>query len=158
MPVTAYWYTNAFVTAFNKEYSWASGTIKVQLNKSTYAVAKNTDKYLTAATASEVGAGTGYVAGGTNVLTGATYGGSLSYASGTTGVGTVTFRSTATSVTWPTATISSARYAVIYEAFGGTAASAPLIAYVDFGGDQSSAGGDFQIVWNTSGIATVVTS
>lgn len=53
-------------------------------------------------------------------------------------------------VTWSTSTIT-ARGAVIYKSTG-TASTSPLIAYLDFGSDQSSSAGDFTIQWNAEGI------
>jgi hypothetical protein len=54
---------------------------------------------------------------------------------------------------WSASTIT-ARYAVIYYATG-TAGTSLLIGYVDFGADQSSSSGTFQITWNASGIFTI---
>ncbi len=47
-----------------------------------------------------------------------------------------------------------ARYAVIYDTTPGSSATDPLIAYVDFGSDQSSSAGTFSIVWDAAGIFT----
>ena len=57
-------------------------------------------------------------------------------------------------VSWSNSTIT-ARYAVIYDATPAAAADKKLLAYVDFGADQSSSSGTFQITWNASGIFTV---
>ena len=54
---------------------------------------------------------------------------------------------------WTASTIT-ARYAVIYFA-SGTPATSLLIGYVDFGADQASSSGTFQITWNASGIFTI---
>lgn len=59
----------------------------------------------------------------------------------------------AADVAWSASTIT-ARYAVIYYATG-IAATSLLIGYVDFGADQSSSSGTFQITWNASGIFTI---
>jgi hypothetical protein len=59
----------------------------------------------------------------------------------------------AADVTWATSTIT-ARYAVIYESTGTDATSA-LIAYVDFGADVVSSGGNFTITWDVAGIVTL---
>lgn len=56
----------------------------------------------------------------------------------------------AADITWSTSTIT-ARGAVLYKRTG-TAATSPLIAYFDFGTDQSSSAGNFTIQWNASGI------
>lgn len=59
----------------------------------------------------------------------------------------------ANDVTWASSTITAAG-AVIFKA-NGSAASSPLIGYVDFGGSKSSSNGDFVIQWNASGILTL---
>ena len=56
-------------------------------------------------------------------------------------------------VTWSTSTIT-ARGAVLYKSTG-TASTSALICYIDFGSDKSSAGGNFTIQWNASGILTL---
>ena len=53
-------------------------------------------------------------------------------------------------VTWSSSTIT-ARGAIIYKDTG-TASTSPLIAYVDFGADKSSSGGNFTIQWDADGI------
>ncbi|KAA3643434.1 MAG: hypothetical protein DWQ07_23255 [Chloroflexi bacterium] len=53
-------------------------------------------------------------------------------------------------VTWETATIN-ARAAVLYKDTG-TPSSSTLIAYIDFGQDYQSTGGDFTIQWSSDGI------
>ena len=84
--------------------------------------------------------GTGYTAGGA-ALTSITLGNAS---------GTLKFDAADTS--WTTATISSARAAVIYD---DTLANDPLICLVDFGADYASSAGTFQITWNASGIWTI---
>lgn len=56
-------------------------------------------------------------------------------------------------VTWASSTIT-ARGAVLYKSTG-TASTSPLIKYFDFGSDQVSAGANFTIQWNASGILTI---
>lgn len=56
-------------------------------------------------------------------------------------------------VTWPASTIT-ARGAVIYKSTG-TASTSPLCAYLDFGSDKASSGGDFTIQWDSEGIINV---
>ena len=84
--------------------------------------------------------GTGYTAGGA-ALTSITLGNDS---------GTLKFDAADTS--WTTATISSARAAVIYD---DTLANDPLICLVNFGADYASSAGTFQITWNASGIWTI---
>lgn len=56
-------------------------------------------------------------------------------------------------VVWASSTIT-ARGAVIYKDTG-TGATSPLIAYIDFGSDQSSSNASFTIQWDTDGIFTI---
>lgn len=48
-------------------------------------------------------------------------------------------------VTWPTATITNARYGVIRKRRGGSLAADELLAYIDFGGNVSSTAADFVV-------------
>lgn len=59
----------------------------------------------------------------------------------------------AANTTWSASSIT-ARAAVIYK-YNATATLATLIAYVDFGSDQTSASGDFTITWDANGILTL---
>ena len=43
---------------------------------------------------------------------------------------------------------------MIYDDTPATAATKPLIGYVDFGSDQSSSAGTFSVVWDAAGIFT----
>lgn len=56
----------------------------------------------------------------------------------------------AADITWSSSTIT-ARGAVLYRNTG-TASTSPLIAYFDFGSDQSSSSGNFTITWNSEGL------
>ena len=64
--------------------------------------------------------------------------------------GTLKFDAADTS--WTTATISSARAAVVYD---DTLTNDPLICLVNFGADYASSAGTFQITWNAAGIWTI---
>jgi len=50
---------------------------------------------------------------------------------------------------WTSSTLT-ARYAVLYDSTPATDATRPLIAYVDFGADQTTNNGTFQINWDTT--------
>lgn len=52
-------------------------------------------------------------------------------------------------VSWASSTIT-ARYAVIYDGTPGSDATRPLIGYLDFGADQSTTNGTFQITWDAT--------
>lgn len=83
--------------------------------------------------------GTGYTAGGK----------SLSSVTLTQSGGTITFD--AADVNWESSTIT-ARGAVVYD---DSLTNDPLICYIDFGADKTSAVGDFVLSFNASGIFTL---
>lgn len=141
MAVTAFFYGNAFISAFNAEIDVA-GTVKCMLLDNTHTPAQDTHNYVDDVVADEV-SGTGYTAGGPTLTTVAlTYDGA-----------TNTIKLDADNVSLGGSTIT-ARYAVIYVDTGVDATS-PLIALVDFGEDVISTAGVFSITWDAAGIATV---
>jgi hypothetical protein len=136
-------YGNFLAKALNKEVDFDSDTIKVALLTSSYTPNQDTHDYFDDVSAYEV-TGTGYSAGGQ-----------------TLGSKTVTYDSAnnvivldAADVTWSSSTIT-ARYAVVYDDSGATAASKALIGYVDFSSDQSSTNGNFTITWDATGIVRI---
>lgn len=141
MAVTAKWYGNAFLKAFNKEVDWDSDTVKVALCTSSYTPDQDAHDYFNDIT-NEV-SGAGYTAGGAT-LTGKT----LTYIGSTN-----TVKFDANDITWSSSTIT-ARYAIIYVATG-NAATSPLLGYVDFGENISSSNGNFTITWHENGIFTI---
>lgn len=145
MAVTAFWYGNAFKAAFNKEIDLDSDTIKVALCTSTYTPNQDTHDYFNDVT-NEV-TGTGYTAGGATLTSP-----SVTYTGGTN-----VFAFDAADTSWSTSTLT-ARYAVIYDSTPGTAATNPLIAYVDFGADVSTTAGTFAITWAAGGLVSVTVS
>jgi hypothetical protein len=140
MAVSAYLYGAGLKALLNKEIDWDTDVIKVALCTSAYTPAQTTHDYFNDLTG-ELSTGGGYTAGGS-----ALSGGSAVHAGGTTTL-------YANNLTWGSMT-GTARYAVIYDSTPGAAASDPLIAFVDFGTDVVSSGGNFTITWNASGIAT----
>lgn len=134
-------YGSLITKAFNKEIDFDTDTIKVALVSSSYTPNQDTHDYWDDVSSNEV-SGTGYTAGGATLASK-----TVTYDSGTN----VT-KFDAADVSWTSSTIT-ARYAVIYLSTG-TASTSPLIAYVDFGSDQSSSSGTFQIVWDAAGIFT----
>lgn len=135
-------YGSLIAKAFNKEIDFDSDTIKVALLSSSYTPNQDTDDYWDDVSTYQV-TGTGYTAGGATLANK-----SVGYTSGTN----VT-KFDADDVSWTTSTIT-ARYAVIYDDTPATNATKPLIAYIDFGSDQSSSSGTFSIVWDAAGIFT----
>ena len=145
MAVTAKYYGNAFVSAFNKEIDFNSDTIKVMLCTSSYTPDQDAHNYKDDVT-NEV-TGTGYTAGGATVASP-----SITY----TGASN-TLKLDGDDVSWSNSTIT-ARYAVIYDDTPATDATKPLIAWIDFGADVSTTSGTFTIAFDAAGIATVVVS
>lgn len=139
MAVTAFKYGQAVLKAFSKEIDWVNDSIKVMLVTSTYTPNQDTHDYLDDVT-NEV-TGTGYTAGGAAIANC-----SLAY-DGATNKATLD----GDNVSWANSTIT-ARYAVIYDDTPATNATKPLLGYVDFGQDESSSNGTFEIQWNVAGI------
>lgn len=135
-------YGSLITKAFNKEIDFDSDTIKVALLSSSYTPNQDTHDYWDDVSTYQV-TGTGYTAGGATLANK-----SVTYTSGTN----VT-KFDADDVSWTSSTIT-ARYAVIYDDTPATNATKPLIAYIDFGSDQSSSSGTFSIVWDAAGIFT----
>jgi hypothetical protein len=129
--------------SFNKEVDWDSDTIKVALVTSGYAPDQDVHDYWDDVESFEA-SGTGYVAGGET----------LTNKTSTYDAPTNVITLDADDVTWSNSTIT-ARYAVVYDASGGSSATNPLIGYVDFGSNQSSSNGNFTITWDATGIVRV---
>ena len=142
MAVTALVYGSFPAKALNKEIDWDTDVIKVALATNAYTPAQDTHDYFNDITNEVVG--TGYTAGGATLASKTNV-----YTSGTN-----TLALDAADVSWTTSTIT-ARYAIIYDATPGTAATNPLIAYVDFGADVTSTAGTFSITWDSAGIVTI---
>lgn len=141
MAVTAKVYGRALLAALKKEMNLSTDTLKVMLCTSSYTPDQDAHDYKNDVTAEVTG--TGYTAGGATLA-----GVALTYDTATN-----TVKLDADDVSWAGATIT-ARYAVIYDDTPSTAATKPLIAYVDFGADVTSTGGAFAITWDAAGIAT----
>ena len=116
-------------------------TIKVALVTSAYTPDQDAHDFFDDIT-NEV-TGTGYTAGGSSLT------GKAVTQDNTNNKGVFD----ADDVTWSTSTITS-RGAVLYKSTGISSTSA-LICYIDFTADKSSAGGNFTIQWNASGILTL---
>lgn len=142
MAVTAKFYGNVFACAFNKEIDFDSDSIKVLLVTSAYAFDQDAHKYKSSIT-NEV-TGTGYTAGGAT----------LASPTITYNAGTNLLVLDGADVSWANSTIT-ARGAVIYDSTPATDATKPLIAFVDFGQDITSSGGNFTITWDATGIASI---
>lgn len=133
-------YGNLAKALFNKEVDWDSDDIKVMLVSSAYAPNQDTHDYLDDVQAFEV-TGTGYTAGGA----------SLANKTRTYDAANNVLVLDADNVTWANSTIT-ARYAVIYDNTGASAAAKPLIGYIDLISDQASNAGNFTVEWDAAGI------
>ena len=136
-------YGNFLKQALNKEIDWDSDTIKVALLSSSYTPNQDTHDYFDDVSSFEV-TGTGYTTGGITLAS------KTSTYDGTNNVIILD----AADVTWSSSTIT-ARYAVVYDDSGASAAAKALIGYVDFGSDQSSTNGNFTITWDSTGIVRI---
>jgi len=136
-------YGQFLAKALNKEVDWDSDTIKVALLTSSYTPNQDTHDYYDDVSGNEV-SGTGYTAGGQTLGSK-----TVTYDSGTNVIVL-----DAADTTWSSSTIT-ARYAVIYDDSGATAATKALIGYVDFSSDQSSTNGNFTITWDATGIVRI---
>lgn len=145
MAVTAFVYGRHLEGQYSataaRRVDWVSDSIKVMLASSSYVPDQDAHDFVNDVT-NEI-SGTGYTAGGAAL-----------------GSKTVTYvgasnqlQLDASDSQWTSATFT-ARYAVIYKDTG-TASTSPLIAYVDFGADQSVSSGAFTIQWAASGIVTL---
>ena len=143
MAVSAKAYGPALAAMANGSINWTTDTIKVALCTSAYTPDQDAHDFFNDVT-NEV-TGTGYTAGG------ATLGSKTSAYTG----GTNTTALDAADTTWSASTIT-ARYAIIYKSTG-TAATSPLIGWVDFGADVVSSAGNFTITWDAGGIFTLTT-
>lgn len=144
MAVTAKWYGQALLKALNKEIDFDTDTIKVMLCTSAYGPDQDAHVYKDVSVTSEV-TGTGYTAGGAALASK-----TITYTAATNIIAL-----DAADVTWAASTLT-ARYAVIYD--DSPASNKPLLAYVDFGADQSSNNGNFTITWDANGILKITAS
>lgn len=117
---------------------WVNDAIKIAILGSAATINQDTNQYWSDLVANEI-TGTGYTAGGIT-LTSKT----LTYDTATN-----TVRMKAADVTWATVTFTNGRYAVVYKSTG-TNATSHLMGYIDFGANQSPAGVDFTISFDTT--------
>lgn len=91
------------------------------------------------------------ILGHTDSLTGGTTP-NVGIAHTTPGVGTIAL--SGANASWPSSSFT-AHYGVLVDVTPGTAATDPLIGFVDFGVDQSPSSGTLSVTWAASGIGTV---
>lgn len=139
MAATGKFFGKAFLALFNKEIDWDSDTIKVLLTTSAYTPDQDAHDYKDDVT-DEV-SGTGYSAGG-QALSSKT----ITYTSATNKI-----TLDAADVQWASSSIT-ARHAVIYDDTPATAATKPLLGYQSETSDVVSTNGNWDLIWNASGI------
>jgi hypothetical protein len=137
---TAKAYETLATAVFAKKVDWSNDTIKVALLSNSYTPNQGTHDFFDDVSTYEV-TGTGYTAGGAT----------LASKTATLDTTNKVLVLDAADVTWASSTIT-ARYAVVYDASGGSAATNPLIGYIDFVSDQASNNGNFVIQWDATGI------
>ena len=137
MAVTTKWYGQAKVNMAKGDIDWDTDTIKVMLTTSSYTPDQDAHDYKADVT-NEVTA-TGYTAGG-GEITNTT----LTYTSGTN-----TLSYDGDNVAWTITGTLTFRYGVIYD---DTATDDPLIAYIDFGEDQTIVDGTLTFNFSSDGI------
>ena len=140
MAVTAFTYGQALMKALTKEIDFLGDNMKVALVKDTYTPSQDTNAYWADVVAHEA-TGTGYTAGGAALASK-----TMTYDGGTNKT-----KLTAANSQWPASTLT-ARYGVVYDDSPATAATKPLIGYIDFGANQSTSNTTFEIVWSAAGI------
>ena len=149
MAVTAWWYVNAFETAFNKEIDFITDNIAVSLHTVTYVPNQDTHDFFDDLTnqlatangyTNESGAGTG------KLLATKTHANTLN----------VSTLDAADPVWTSSGAGFTARIAVLSDVQSAVTTTDPLLCWTDFGQNETaSGGGTFTIAWNASGIATI---
>jgi hypothetical protein len=131
------------------DVDWAADTIKVSLHNSTYTPNQSTHEFFSSVT-NELATANGYTAGGAT----------LGSKSVTVTALVTAYKAATTSWAITSGQTLTARYAVVRKDTG-TAATSPVLAYVDFTTDQtaSASGGastSFDLVWDaTDGVFKV---
>jgi hypothetical protein len=146
MAVSAHVYGNALLNLSKKVINLSTDALWIELLTSTYTPAQATHQYESDLTlASNEVVGTGYTAGGQQLT------------SVTVAQSSDVLTLSAANPSWASSTIT-ARYAVVVDKTPGTAATNPLICYIDFGANVSSTAAAFTITWSGSGIMTITAS
>lgn len=143
MAVSTTWYRTSFKNfvdgTSNGSWDWDTNTIKIALLDNTHTPAVDTHDFFNDVEADEI-SGTGYTSGG----------GTLTNPTVTVDGATDEIRLDADDEAWTTASFT-ARYGVIYKDAGGATTADPLIALIDFDGDQTVSSGTFTIVPDSTG-------
>ena len=144
MPIYANWLLGVLQGTYSTD--WDNDTIKVALyatSASSYITNCSGFTYWASIASGEI-SGAGYTASGKTVS-----GLVLNF----NGHNPSRLRLDGSDISWASSTIT-ARYAVLYKDTGNGSTS-PVIGFVDFGSDQSSSSGTFEIQWNANGIIEI---
>jgi hypothetical protein len=144
MAVTAFWYGLGLKHALS-DVDWTTDTIKAALTTSGYTPDQDAHEFFSSVT-NELATANGYTAGGLTLASK-----TLTYDTATNQV-----RLDAADPTWtatPGNTIT-ARRMVVYKSTG-TAATSPLLGWVDFGQDVSATGDDLVVQLDATGLLRV---
>ncbi|EID12923.1 gp27 protein [Mycobacterium xenopi RIVM700367] len=139
MAVTAHFYNSFFTALAQGKINLTSDTLKLALVGSGYTPNQAADQFWSTPQAYEI-SGTGYTAGGVVI--------------GSIAITTAGWDFTGANAQWSSATFSAYK-AVLYDAQSGSAATDPLIGWVDFGGVQSPSNGVFAVNWAAAGIGVI---
>ena len=143
MALTMTWYGNALHHLANGAIDWDTDTFKITLHTATYTPNQDSDDFFNDAT-NELSTANGYTNGGATLA-----GCSRQYDSGTNEE-----RFDANDTTWTISGSITFRYAVIRKARGGAASADELVAWGDFGSNQTVST-DILIQWATNGILKI---
>jgi hypothetical protein len=133
-------YNSGLLKLSTGDIVYLTDTMKIALLDNTYTPDIDSHDFFDDVSAKEI-SGTGYTAGGATLAS--------KTATKDNTNDRVVFD--AADVSWPSSTISSARYGVIYKSTG-TASTSPLLAIIDFGADKSTTGDTFYIQFDSAGI------
>lgn len=140
--ISAHFYNKFFTNLAQGHVNLTTDTIKLALCTSSYTPTQATDQYWSTPQANEI-TGTGYTAGGATV--------------GSIAITDSGWDFSGANVSWTGASFT-ARYAVLYDATPGSAASDILIGYIDFGANETVSSGTFSVDWSSSGIGQITLS
>lgn len=144
MAITALIYALMLSSAFDMEIDWEADTIYCALVLTAYTPNQDTHAYWSDVVANEHANSGNYVTNG-DLLTTAT----ITYTGGTN-----LWKLDADDAQWLNSTIT-AYYAVVYDRTPASDATRPLISYVDFGANQTTSNGTFDITWHADGIVEI---
>lgn len=139
MAVTAHFYNSFFTALAQGKINLTSDTLKLALVGSGYTPNQAADQFWSTPQAYEI-SGPGYTAGGVVI--------------GSIAITPAGWDFTGANAQWSNATFSAYK-AVLYDAKTGSAATDPLIGWVDFGGVQSPSNGVFAVNWSADGIGVI---